>query len=82
VGVVEVNGYEIGPGADLKGATLRKADFTGAHLYWVNLTGADLTGAGLLGADLSGVSLERVKADEDTIWPAGFDPVAAGVIFD
>ena len=77
MGVVEVNGYEIGPGADLKGATLRKADFTGAHLYWVNLTGA-----GLLGADLSGVSLERVKADEDTIWPAGFDPVAAGVIFD
>jgi hypothetical protein len=28
------------------------------------------------GADLSGA-----KANEDTTWPEGFDPVAAGVIF-
>ena len=32
-----------------------------------NLRRADLTGA---------------KADEDTIWPKGFDPEAAGVIFE
>jgi hypothetical protein len=38
----------------------------------VNLGGAGLNGAGLEGA----------KANEDTIWPEGFDPVAAGVIFD
>jgi hypothetical protein len=44
--VVEVNGYTIGPGADL--------------------TGADLTGA---------------KAKFIYRWPEGFDPKAAGVIF-
>ena len=37
-----------------------------------NLTRANLTGAYLYGA----------IADEDTTWPKGFDPVAAGVIFD
>ena len=42
VEAVEVNGYEIKPGAYLKGAI----------------------------------------ANEDTIWPEGFDPEAAGVIFD
>ena len=40
--VVEVNGYTIEQGANLKGAT----------------------------------------ANEDTVWPEGFDPVAAGVIFE
>jgi hypothetical protein len=33
----------------------------------VNLTGANLSGA---------------KADEDTTWADGFDPEAAGVIFE
>ena len=50
--VVEVNGYEIEPGANLSG---------------VNLAGANL---------------EAAVANEDTIWPEGFDPVAAGVIFE
>ena len=26
--------------------------------------------------------LTRALADEETIWPKGFDPVAAGVIFE
>ena len=43
-----------------------------ANLKGANLRGANLDWAGLLGA----------RADEDTIWPEGFDPVAAGVIFD
>ena len=43
---MEVNGYEIGPGASLAGA-----------------------------------DLEEAVADEGTIWPKGFEPKAAGVIF-
>jgi len=31
---------------------------------------------------LSIARLVRVKADEDAIWPQGFNPKAAGVIFD
>jgi len=27
-------------------------------------------------------NLEGVRANNDTIWPDGFDPVAAGVIFE
>jgi hypothetical protein len=75
--VVEVNGYTIGPGADLEGADLK-----GANLKVLNLKGADLGGADLGGADLEGADLARAKAGEDTIWPEGFDPVVAGVIFD
>ena len=42
-----------------------------------NLAKADLNGANLTKADLS-----RAKANEDTTWPEGFDPEAAGVIFE
>jgi uncharacterized protein YjbI with pentapeptide repeats len=65
--VVEVNGYTIEPGANLPGA---------------DLSGLDLSGANLRGANLSGAYLTGAIADEDTRWPKGFDPVAAGVIFD
>ena len=62
---VEVNGYTIEPGA--------------------NLTGADLSGANFIGVDPEGdlvsANLVGVKANEETIWPEGFDPVDAGVIF-
>ena len=43
---------------------------------------ANLKRANLTGANLGGASLEGAKADETTIWPEGFDPVAAGVIFE
>ena len=39
----------------------------------------DLKGANLAGADLAGANLEGAIAKEDTTWPQGFDPVAAGV---
>ncbi len=45
-----------------------------ANLWEANLYGADLGGANLIGADLEGA-----KANEDTVWPEGFDPVAAGM---
>ena len=44
--------------------------------------GANLEGVNLTKANLEGANLEGAKADEDTTWPEGFDPVAAGVIFD
>jgi hypothetical protein len=34
------------------------------------------------GMDLHRADLSGAKANEDTLWPEGFDPVAAGVIFD
>ena len=51
--VVEVNGYKIGPGADLSRADLSGADLWGANLRWAHLTGADLKGANLGEAWLS-----------------------------
>ena len=68
----EVNGYMIGPGADL-----RRADLFGADLEGVDLSGADLGGA-----LLSGVNLIGARANKNTTWPDGFDPVAAGVTFE
>jgi len=78
----EVNGYMIGPGADL-----RRADLFGADLEGVNLSGADLNEANLYEADLggallSGVNLIGARANKNTTWPDGFDPVAAGVTFE
>jgi uncharacterized protein YjbI with pentapeptide repeats len=55
-------------GVNLRGANLRGAIFAMEEIEnEVDLQGADLTGA---------------TANTDTVWPAGFDPVAAGVIFD
>ena len=59
--------------SDLSGADLRHADLSGA-----DLSGADLSGADLSGADLSGADLHRSRYDISTIWPEGFDPIAAG----
>jgi uncharacterized protein YjbI with pentapeptide repeats len=75
--VVEVNGYTIEPGANLHGA-----DLTGANLEGVDLLKANLARANLARANLGGVFLYRAKANQDTTWPEGCDPVAAGVIFE
>ncbi len=34
------------------------------------------------GASLEGANFERATVDTETVWPEGFDPVAAGVIFE
>ena len=44
--------------------------------------GANLEEANLSGAYLIGANLNWAKVNEDTTWPDGFDPNAAGVIFD
>ena len=38
---MKVNGYKIGPFADLSGANLYRANLSGADLYGANLSGAD-----------------------------------------
>ena len=56
VEAVEVDGYEIGPGAELSGAFLGEADLSGVDLAGANLSGAALPGANLSGANLSGAN--------------------------
>ena len=63
--VCAINGYQLKPGADLRTALL---------------SGASLQGADLDGADLTDANLSKAEYDQNTVWPAGFDPVAAGVI--
>ena len=70
--VVEVNGYTIEAGANFSGADLSGADLRGAWLF----------GTGLATANLKDTDLEGATAIRSTRWPEGFDPVAAGVIFD
>ena len=43
---------------------------------------SNLSGANLSEARLWRANLASVRADELTVWPEGFDPVAAGVIFE
>ncbi len=54
---MNVNGYEIGPGVDLRGADLRFAVLRGANLQGAKLRDADLQCADLRGADLSEANL-------------------------
>jgi uncharacterized protein YjbI with pentapeptide repeats len=69
---------------DFRGAVLSGADLTGADIVYAKLDQADLRGAVLRGAVVTGVyvsrNLEGALYDDATIWPAGFDPVAAGAI--
>jgi uncharacterized protein YjbI with pentapeptide repeats len=80
-------------GAQLRGADLSEvetfgvsfagADLTGAAMARAKLGNADFRGAALMGADLSGAylggaNLAGAVYDEATVWPATFDPVAAG----
>ena len=66
-------------GANLVGANLVGANLRGADLVGANLWGADLRGADLVGANLGGANLVGAVANQLTLWPANFDPVAAGV---
>ena len=43
---MNVNGYEIGPGANLEGANLTYTNLEGANLTHANLKGANLADAG------------------------------------
>ncbi|MGE0151729.1 MAG: pentapeptide repeat-containing protein [Reyranellaceae bacterium] len=74
--------------ASLTGASARQSDFTGADFRDALLDKADLRGARLSGADLrnallAGALLQQADLrgaiyNGATVWPAGFDPIAAG----
>jgi hypothetical protein len=70
--------------AILSHASLHEADLRGSILKRADLRHTDLTRARLERADLGGAQLEgsRMTAffDENTVWPDGFDPDAAGAI--
>ncbi len=77
-------------GANLTFATMKEAILEGADLQRANLFGADLTEAFMTGSDLRGADLtEAKKLDEifltgarynnDTKFPAGFDPEEHGM---
>lgn len=78
-------------GANLSGADLSKADLMGANLCNANLSGTNLSearlifsylmGANLSKANLNNTDLREAKYDQKTIWPDGFDPMAAGALF-
>jgi uncharacterized protein YjbI with pentapeptide repeats len=59
-----VNGFVVGPGADLSMANLVNANLEGVDLTGANLTGADLRGANLRGANLTGANLTIAQLDK------------------
>ena len=67
-----VNGYLIGPGANLEGAYLEGADLIRANLNDSNLMYANLSGANLKNANLNGAFLEGASFYDanlqDVIW--------------
>ena len=68
--MVKVDGYEIGPKANLKGADLRGANLQGADLHGASLEGANLRGAGLTGANLWGANLVGANLVGANLWRA------------
>jgi len=70
-----VDGYLIGPNADLY-----HADLTGANLTGANLSGANLTGATLTGANLTGVALTDATLTGATLAGATLTDVQSGGI--
>jgi uncharacterized protein YjbI with pentapeptide repeats len=78
------------PEADMRFAYLFNSNFEGAKLGGANLSSASVDHAKFYDADLSGADLSKVSGiesasfsgaifDESTKFPAGFDPVDAGM---
>jgi uncharacterized protein YjbI with pentapeptide repeats len=67
-------------GTDLSGANLAAAGFEQVDFTNANLRNADLSGASLEGATLTGAVLTGATYTANTVWPRGFDPVAAGAV--
>ena len=64
---MEVNGYEIRPGADLKGANLKGANLQGLNCEGATFREANLVFAGLLGANLDGANLTGAGLNSATL---------------
>ncbi len=79
----EVDGYLVGPGANLtnavlNGANLTTANLTDAVLNGANLTGANLTTANLTGATLTNANLNGVGLTSATLTNAVLTGVQSG----
>ena len=79
---MEIDGIEIGPGANLEGKDLanqdlRGSDLTGANLKGANLTDANLTDANLTDTNLDGAFLTKAKLRGAVVEPGS----AASVSF-
>jgi hypothetical protein len=68
-------------GANLQGASLNRANLQEVILDHAELQGASLNHANLKNAVLDHAQLINAHADAQTIWPTGFDPRRAGVVF-
>jgi hypothetical protein len=82
-GTGTVNGYIVGPGANLSEANLSEANLSeanlsGADLSGADLSGADLSGAILGGADLTGADLSGANLYGAELNGAGLPGIAAG----
>ncbi|MBT3667945.1 MAG: hypothetical protein HN548_10755, partial [Opitutae bacterium] len=65
-----------GNGVNLSGTgAVLMGDFSSSNFYNVNLFGVNLSNANIIGATFTGANY-----DSQTVWPAGFDPIAAGAI--
>jgi hypothetical protein len=62
-------------------ASLRQSDLRGADISYSDLREILLCGANLQDANLRGANLAGACYDQDTIWPAGFDPGRARARF-
>ena len=60
-------------------ANLENVNFTGASIQYASFLGAILNGANLSGANLTGASFTGATYNASTIFPAGFNPVVAGL---
>ncbi len=79
-----IRSYEPVPNVTLAGADLRGANLMDSNLQIVDLREADLRGARLQNNDFSkakleGAQLTGARANRETRWPPGVDPVEAGV---
>ena len=66
-----VNGYFVGPHADLSGADLSDANLSGLNLSGANLYGSNLSGSNLSGANLFGVRSGGITGTPASL-PAGW----------
>ncbi len=65
-----------GNGVNLSGTgAVLSGDFSSSNFYNVNLFGVNLSNSNIIGATFTGANY-----DSQTVWPAGFDPIAAGAI--
>lgn len=66
---------------DLRGSNLGEANLQGADLCKTDLRGSNLCGANLRGVDLDGVAVQYARYNDYTIFPDGFDPEVAAMVW-